>query len=617
MPNLFTAIKKYLFFTVSIIFLVIYLFTSLDIFNDNKKDGDKGYQEYLQKEIEKKLLNGTLKDIAYPVRTLILDTKGKMLDQKDALDKEADLIELSSNLGDGKQVKKWNIKYEKKGNSRSICEPAMFNLSFDKDDLFSGLSTYQDNQNIGYKKIRVVPNCDINKDYRLVPIVYGLGGHLDAMFREYMSYKIFRMNKVPVLDVVGFANISFVSNDPLYEGKRYPYMFLQRNDEKNDEIPFVEQFNLESKIISDDEYGPEKNDFESDRISFVKVVEKNPKDGNADKNSSNQAREAVRLNLDPENSIRYFILADFLKATADRRTLINESYGKDLGSDLWKTVPNDFDKSFEGCRVNDPSQSNLEARIKNLPPEKARLYKDLYYKVGREIFSKPENLYQMLLEADKFPFPAEKEKMKDYLKVAWSKYARYFKSKEFARKTGQTFVPSNQPSYFPYDGILNRMEAQRRLSFLCKKALKKPPYVLIKIENDPKLEIIPEKWRKTEVSENVSYLHLKATYQIELTALDEDINIPKKDLFQFALYNEKDKAIQAAIESNYKITGITDLAGPFYLLKKGETGKFTTEADFWFEDENEGYKVKLEKLWFGSSFELLNAPDNETSSVMR
>src|SRR3989344_3789894 len=108
-----------------------------------------------------------------------------------------------------------------------------------------------------------------------------------------------------------------------------------------------------------------------DRFTHVNVVKREP----------GKEEIIVKLNLDPENAIRYSVLSDLFELW-DRAVLHNEHYGLDPSTGLWKAIPFDMDSSF-GCGWY---RGGIVDRIEELNDSKRPIYSKITMQITREIF---------------------------------------------------------------------------------------------------------------------------------------------------------------------------------------------------------------------------------------
>ncbi len=359
--------------------------------------------------------------VSTPIRRFILDTKGKNIKLEG--DNKGVLTEVSDA---GNYIRSWDIEYEKKGNSRDSCNPPVLNLKFDKKDkknqpkpLFNGMTTFFGRDSLNYQKIRLVPDCEIWESTQFIAPT-----GINVLLKEYFIYSLFRSFGVPTPDVVAFGSILFNSTDTNFDkNKEYKYLMLQRSNEPDDQIPLLSQYNL-SELVEASGAG-KTSSYQKTGDHFFSI---HYEEGKIKKD----------IKLDPENAIRYFLLSDFVNLN-DHFLFQNEDYGKDKSTGLWKTVPFDFDMSFDcGLPV---TPAGIEKELEKLSLEEKIKYKNIYYKISREIFDNPESLNKMLSIVDRFPFIGNKEPLKNYIRVAFYNYALYFGLPEFSNYIGKTHIP--------------------------------------------------------------------------------------------------------------------------------------------------------------------------------
>lgn len=322
-----------------------------------------------------------------------------------------------------------NMEYVKKGNSRGSCNPPPFNIdikgtnSSGAPHRFIGISTYQNYTSLGYRKIRFIPACEVFNAHSV-----------ENLMREYVIYSMFRKANVPAVEVIAFAsvnfNYSYANPIDLDTSKNYEYMILQRTKEEQDQIPFTNQ----TKLSNITEMGDITGSYDWDRFFNITVYE------NWDKINITQT-----LLLDKDNSIRYFMLTQFVDLQ-DRSVFWNEDYG--YNGSTWKAIPYDYDISF-----NYPTSPFGGAEVLNsintlVPFNRQEEYKKAYYNISKNYFDNPENLYYLLSLVDKFPFAENKDLMKNTLRSKFYTYALYYGSEDFANSLNQNFTSfKNMPIY--------------------------------------------------------------------------------------------------------------------------------------------------------------------------
>src|SRR3989339_251811 len=352
-------------------------------------------------------------DLVYPVRELLLSTRTSFGPSGGrTIFYPADFV--PGRLTEESSGRTWQIEYKQKGNSRGSCIPPVLNLKFPKRDLFNGISSYENYDTLGYRKLRLIPECDIWHDYEA-----------GVILREYFIYKLFRAFGVPAVDVTGFANIIIDSPDAEIQPlQQYPYMLLQRDNEEDDQIPFMHQYRLSSVYESDSYY----MDGGYDNNRFYEVAVR--------ATLAPATQDSQFLHLDPDTAIRYFLLTSFT-SLGDRSVLWNEDYGYSYRDSNWKHIPFDFDISFE-CSFN---ANDVEDEIDGLPEGIQQEYRGRHYAIAREIFDNPENLHKMLFMIDQFPFRDNKQKIKNTVRFRFYYYALYFGAPSFAERMLVPYVP--------------------------------------------------------------------------------------------------------------------------------------------------------------------------------
>jgi|GEM_PF-1807279 len=490
------------------------------------------------------------------------DASGKLIEA------EGELAELSS----GQVKKTWKIKYEQKGHSRQRCDPPMFNLTFDKKDkkgnprpLFSARSTYDGRSALEYQKVRFIPECDIWNTYFASSELSdgqrsGFDGKLNVLMLEYLVHAIFRHFGIPTSDVLGVASVRFIGYGEPYD-KEYRYLMIQRTDEQDDQIPFTEQFNLEPKLFESGvvTWGAFQPDSEkSHRLLGVTLVD-------------NAKKQNVRLDFDAAEAIRLELLTAFLKV-GDRKILDNEDYGKDIKTGLWKTIPFGFDSSFN-CIVRGDSRFGpftdpLDYYIKTIPEAKQDEYKRIYAAVARDIFGNPSSLQSMLSLVDGFPFDGGKELTREYLRLSFDRYARYFHSPEFATFTGQPrLAPPQALSFLSEADFTSRVDA---FWSRCKSERVTAPFTVAVASTSP--------LRIDDKGNNM--LELVASYIVDVTTGATPATFMKEWAFNVLLLKEGSTDAKSVAFNVYQYprTPLKEVPGPTYTLPAHTTTRFVLTA---------------------------------------
>lgn len=523
---------------------------------------------------------------SFVIRDLVLDTKGGPVQQSGYnIEIEGELKEFV----DGNVYKAWKVKYEKKGHARFVCDPPVLNVSFDKKDkkgnpreLFTGLSTYPGKATLQYQKIRLVPVCDPN-EYYLSDASSGFAGKVDSLLREFVIFDSFRFFKIPTVDVIGFANVSFVSPDAQYNGKKFRYMLLQRDNEKDDELPFTRQFGLEPTLIEDGKFDKWRVQYEQSN-PFTKVVVQDV-----------IAKKDITIEVDPEIALKIYLLAELFQES-DRGALHNEDYGKEIGSNRWKTIPYGFDFSLYGCYP--PAPLRLINEINRISPDKQKEYKALYYRIAREIFSDSASLERMLQSVDRFPFSGEKDLLKEYLKLVFYHFGAYFGSQSFANYTGVPFVPF---AALPFASPEEYQSAANAFSLRCgSNKAERVKQGDIKIA-EAKLEV-------TQTD------NLHAKFAIDITATDQELFIRKHGAFSGKLNSNLESH---NLDFQYaRPQELEESVGPYYNIPPDTKARFLLSAQRdgrYIEGGN--YTASLTNVALERGVAALVPPENKTNEV--
>lgn len=528
------------------------------------------------------------------IRNLQLDAKGKTLKisaTATEAEKEATLTEFSVS---GIKIKDWKVKYEPKGHNRAICEPPMLNLSFDKKDskgnnkeLFTGLSTYAGNTQLQYQKIRLIPECDTWNDYLHTSSDVGFKGTLNVTLREYIIYKIFREFGIPVSDVVGFANVTFVNTDSKYAGKTYRYMIIQRPQEQDDQIPFTRQFNMDPYLYQSNEIDPGIHygvDYWQVGSDFKEIV------GGTMINTG--LGKTVQIEFDPESTLKFYMLTEFLNLF-DMGFLHNEDGGTDLSTGKVKRIPHGFDSSFS-CEMKEPSLSYVANKFYFLPENLKPSYRSTYYKIARDVFGDISNLNRMIRLVDSFPYPdVDKTKLKEFLKLRFYQYAQYFNSQEFANIMGQDYRMINMSLPFSSN---QEYEANRTAFFsTCGKS---------GVVNVPTQPVIPTVVNPTVTALDTPVLTiidstrtLNANFLFEVRAGSSDVRIPRSLYIPISLIGNKGNQYSV----NGKFESITPLPASdnvYFVVQSNTSARFSLNGVISKDQlvSGDSYYAKIEKL---------------------
>lgn len=610
MKNLFADIKniikedkKVLFFiTLAFIFVVTggvmaLSFKPYDVDRDGIIDS---YDYWLLSQGQKYISNNSIKKL--PQRIFTLDMQGLSIDSATG-DTDSKLKEYNSS---SKKIAEWKVDIEKKGHFRSSCNPPMFNMTFDKFDsagnprpLFPGISTFGTNTVLNYQKIRAVENCDAPGDSLNNYPSYGLSGALPPQFREYIIYRTMRLLGVPSVEPVAFAKLNILNAEAKYSNSDYYYMFMQRDNELDDQIPFVRQFGLEDKLYQDGVfdwsayYGP-SYDYSEDRLVKVDLM-------------NNQTNEPVQLSFNSEDSIRHFLLTRLIYDT-DRGALHNEDYGKIAGSDKYKTILYGFDFSFNSCRAK--TLDDLNFYINNIGANLQPEWKAAYYKVAREMFTDNNNLFKILLAIDQYPNPVSSRSVivaKKYMKLSFYEYGKYFNSKEFADSLGQPYVPIK---FIP---IMNDTTYNiSRVDFdtnWCKQELLPAPNF--------NLNITPGEITYIKSSDDSDDYIFEARFDLKMKATDSDISVPKVNAF-------KGVFVRDGVEAD-SYTNIINQSkefidfGSYYLLRRGDEGNITLLLRYYFDGQysrGHSFYAYVKTFRPGSDYNFVILPVVKTKKIL-
>ncbi|HEY4503692.1 MAG TPA: hypothetical protein VJJ28_01110, partial [Candidatus Paceibacterota bacterium] len=528
---------------------------------------------------------------ANPIRTFVFDTLGNPVNAMLRVENNGELREVSN----GQVIKTWKIKYEKKGHARGVCDPPVMNVSFDKIDkkkdgreilrelftgrsTFAGNSTYSAKSSLQYQKVRFVALCDPVHYYSSSSGNGGFDGKIDPHLREYTALGILRALDVPTVDVIGLADVSFISPDTQYNGQIYRYMLLQRDNEKDDEIAFVDQFGLDPDLIEDGGqfqsiYG------KSNRLEEVSV-----------KNVA--LDQEITANLDPESVIRASLLEAFV-GDSDRGLLHNEDYAKIRGTDKWTVIPYGFDWDFYSCIPSNDrnyvAYNYVTSDINQLPAQKQTEYKAKYYRIARDIFSNYTSLEKMLQVVDRYPVAGNKELLKQYLKLNFYNYGVYFSSREFAEYSD---MPYNPFTPYPFQSEEEYTIAFRIFDKVCRNyTLTEAPDAEVKVHSAilERLEYV-----RDDILPGRNEGMLRATFRISITApSNKEVLVRKQGAFSAELntVNTESKdsinSPQGLWISYEKPTILAQSAGPNYIIPSGQTVEFIVTATQ-AEDEIEG-----------------------------
>ena len=367
-----------------------------------------------------RIVNGEKRDIRYSIRKFNLNAPEVL-----SMAYTDDLIgTLEENLANGKTT--WKVEYKKKGASRSVCNPPVLKINLKdvkKKERILGLTNYNGMSLLRYDEFRLVPDCEI------------WGYETDNLIREYFIHWLYRRYGMPTVDVIGFGEMSFTNPDMSINGKKYNYILLQRDNSDKDEIPFMNQQGI-SRII-------EASDFSNYDPSSL--FSEGYKEGKSRIHMSPKGNEIngvkvpdEEMDFDERNIALYYLLNEFT-GLKDRAEFHNEDYGYDSVTGKWKYIPFDFDMSFVCYPGNSFFDIFSENEIENRQKSE-ELFRE-YYILAKEIFDNPENLNEMLLTLDRFPFRTNRIMLKNEVKNRFYASALYYSSPAFAERAGVPHVP--------------------------------------------------------------------------------------------------------------------------------------------------------------------------------
>lgn len=368
-------------------------------------------------------------DVRYPIQRLFFDTNG--FNFQDNLQE----IPFSEKPTLTSSSASYRVRYERKGHVRRYCRHPHLNVSFDKNGaLFHGLSS-EESKGLGYQKLRFVSDCDLFRTYRNS---FDFAYIPDVLMREYLTSQVLRRNGIASLDVAAFAYITF-NAPPSYVEKdavggvlgsyapleEYPYLLFQRNDEKDDEVPFSKQFNISGDILESTTVYELLNEMFWDNIGSDYDL--------MGPYYYNYAGKKHSYSLDPYTTIKFRLLADFLDLS-DEGPFHNEDYGEILDAtgkrtNIWKIIPYGMDMSLIGMHKLEGEKPEM---FSSITPEthawlKSNGYFNLYREIAREFFGNVGNLYEILLIIDRYPFPSDRNNLKEFMRRTFYIYYKYYK----------------------------------------------------------------------------------------------------------------------------------------------------------------------------------------------
>lgn len=511
---------------------------------------------------------------AYPMRKFTMDTFHKTLFlNENATDRNARLVEFST--VNGFALNDWSVKYEHKGSSRGMCEPPVLNITFDKFDskgkprvLFTGTTTYSGYSKLQYQEIRLIPECDIWNDYFNGNGDVGFGGQLNVNLREYIIFKIFRKFGIPVTDIIGFANVTFITPDSGYGGKSFRYMIVQRVGEQDDQIPFTTQYNLNTNLYESGVYEssnrPWNIDYNSaNRLTGVTLL-------------SNTGGASTSLSFDVDSTIKFLLLTDFLNVM-DMGYLHNEDWGIDKATGKAKIIPHGFDAAFS-CHLNNPSSLEATWTINALPVSIRSSYQSAYYRIVKEIFGNSTSLDKMIASVNEFPYnDANKTKLIEYLKIRFYKYSKYFNSEEFAQSIGQTFSPVTISLPFASDS--EYLSHEQAFSNTCYRSAQPLSGVTVSVIGTPTLSYTSD---YEDPKNGVITKNGMVNYVIEIKTTTSALEVSKsryRNAFSTSLMGINANNNQEVQFQYSPILGnVENYSGPYYVIPPNSTVRFSLSA---------------------------------------
>ncbi len=477
-------------------------------------------------------------------------------------------------------IKDWKIKIEKKGNSRKICEPLMFNMTFDKFDssgnkkpLFNGRSTYPGyagNTTLEYQELRFIPDCDVWNDYALSFDV-GFGGALSPHMREGFTHTMFRNFGIATPEIVGFADITFKSADPKYHGKTFRYMILQRADEQDDQVPFTKQFNLKLPVYEENLDGPYyRSDSGSDRLNKIVIMD-------------SLGNIPVNLNLDTVNSSKLLMLSELI-GLSDVWFLTNESYATKISDNKTLIIPHSLDSSFP-CSTAAPDHTWGGYRKGLVSPYDAGVElasKKIYYEEFQKFFGDINNLYAMERIVNSLPGTlSEKNQMQNYLRIRFYQFALYSNSPEFATVMNQSF--KSRTLTLPFASATDFQRIYNSYSKSCDRKISR---------NDVQVKVTPtSKLKFNKVlqdyydfgSENTATgeygLEISGKAEVKIINNGPDLKLRKFSVLNFKLKDKNGKVLGSMSNTsrNTKPTGTNGEVGIYYILPAGTTATYQVD----------------------------------------
>lgn len=513
-----------------------------------------------------------------PVRNFTLNLDKNILDIDSIKNEEVEgkLFEYakdSSNIPS--LLKNWKIKLEKKGQSRAWCQPPMFNLSFDKFDkegnkkpLFNGRSTYSGFNTLEYQELRFVPDCDVWNDYNWIGDI-GFGGKLSPLTREAFSNMTLRYFGIATPDIVGFADITFISSDQKYNNKTYRYLILQRINEQDDQIPFTKQFGLNTNIYESGFNEPYYiSDSGNDRLQKISIFD-------------SRDNKSIRLNLDIQNSSRLRIISEFI-GLSDVWFFGNESYGTKLSNGSNIILPHSLDSSLP-CTPELVSKNiggYRGAMMQGNNPAVQKIYFDEFIR----FFSDINNLNSMYQIVDSLPSTqTEKTMLKTYLKLRFHEFATYAISKDFAIAMNQPYTEQKEQIErkitLPFPREEGYQYAYNQFINSCGNKIIRSDVSVIVPTKSSKLnfgKIIPYEYSENTSNQTNYSIELKGNAEVKIINNGPDLKIRKNGAFDFKIRDKNGNKIGSLSSSNSTIKpqGISGEVGIYYILPSGGTATY-------------------------------------------
>jgi hypothetical protein len=275
-------------------------------------------------------------------------------------------------------------------------------------------------------------------------------------------------------------------------------------------------------------------------------------------------------------------LTDFLDV-GDMGFLHNEDGGIDATTGLVKRIPHGFDASMD-CQMNDINRDTVTYRINGIKDESVKQkYRDIYYKNAKEIFGNKENLNRMIKLVNTFPYPeANKAKVREFLRIRFYQYMKYFNSADFAEAMNRQYRPSK--ILMPF--VSNDEYETHRVAFIkgCERPTVPLAGVSLKVIGEPKL------YKYTYTDGDV---RVKAAFRVTIQTTDHALKVSKNNPFELRLVKvgqndleEKSVYTNPLLET---VSGVDDVAGPYYIIPPHTLTTFNLARSF---GENEILKGK-------------------------